>query len=154
MWRLFCGGESQQSLLMLEGDPRSLNGTKVGLGIAAVENQKTAFPRSLDRSTLERGVRNAAPSRGPGRSLELKPSKKERAIPASATALDDACHFIVYNLPRVPSPPLGLVCFRVHLAPFAPAQILGEAPPKSALACSRIKTGCRVDQLHTNRQFK
>src|SRR5215469_8465520 len=84
MWRLFCGGESQQSLLMLEGDPRSLNGTKVGLGIAAVENQKTAFPRSLDRSTLERGVRNAAPSRLLGRSLELKPSKKERDHSAPA----------------------------------------------------------------------
>lgn len=120
---------------MLEGDPRSLNGTKVGLGIAAVETSKNGFSTVL--GSAHTGVKSPQcrtfPLARGDRASSASQARRAGKFRASAAALDDAWQFVVYNRARVPSP-LGLVCFCVHLALYAPAQILGEAPPKSALA--------------------
>src|SRR5215469_14755311 len=101
MWRSFCGGESQQSLLMLEGNRRSSNGTKVGLGIAAVEEPKNGFATVLAPFHSEDSAMPHLPV-CPGRWLERgKPRAGE--FRARAVALDDTCPLLVYNPARVPS---------------------------------------------------
>ena len=102
MWRSFCGGESQQSLLMLEGNRRSSNGTKVGLSIAAVEEPKNGFATVLAPFHGEESTMPHLPL-CPGTIARARQAKGGK-IPRSAAALDDACPLMVYNPARVPSP--------------------------------------------------